>query len=168
MSILAGIGLDSAFKFAGGLLDRIWPKSATMEEKVAAITQIAPLIEDRDDTIVGHQKDIIVAEMQQGDNYTKRARPTVVYAGLVFMAVVYVIIPSIIKVILAISIATKAPGELATTKAVIAELAGLTRLELPQEFWWAWSSVVGIWAIGRTAEKRGMANKLVQMITGNK
>ena len=165
---IAGIGIDSAFNFAQGIIDRVWPKAATMEEKAQAIAAIAPLIEDRDDTVVNAQKEIIVAEMNQSDTYTKRARPSVIYAGLLFIGLVYVVIPSIIKAILAISIATKAPGELATTKAVIAELAGLTRLELPTEFWVAWGSVVSIWSIGRSVEKKGMANKLVSMITGNK
>lgn len=169
MSILAGgIAVDTAIKFAGKIMDRVWPKQATTEEKMAAISQIAPLIEDRDDVIVGHQKDIIVSEMAQGDLYTKRARPTVVYAGLAFIMIVNVLIPSIIKVILIINITTSDPGELSTLKSVVAELTGLTSLQLPTEFWWAWSSVVGIWAIGRTAEKRGVANRLVEMITGNR
>lgn len=37
---------------------------------------------------------IIVAELQQGDNYTKRARPTVVYFGLLVIFYNYCVIPT--------------------------------------------------------------------------
>ena len=173
MSILASAiagktVVGSALDFAGGLLDRIWPKQASMDDKMKAIAQIAPLIENRDNEIVSDQKDIIMSEMAQGDNYTKRARPTVVYAGLAFIGIVNVLIPSIIKIILAGWILFGDPAEMIKVKSAMKELDSLTSLQLPGEFWFAWSSVVGIWAIGRSAEKRGVANKIVEMITGSK
>ena len=45
---------------------------------------------------------ILVAELNQGDNYTKRARPTVVYGGLGFIAINYVIAPIVMWLTFAI------------------------------------------------------------------
>ena len=41
---------------------------------------------------------ILVAELQQGDTYTKRARPTVVYFGLVMIALNYFVLPALLLV----------------------------------------------------------------------
>jgi len=151
-------GLGSAFDFAKGIMDRFFPKKATEEEKLQIVAQLAPMIEARDLTIVEAQKSIIVAEMQQGDNYTKRARPTVVYAGLAFIALVHVVVPVTVAFVSAFS----------TSPEPVAVLTNLKTLTLPEEFWWAWTSVCGIWAVGRSMEKRGVSNKLVEMLTGNK
>ena len=50
------------------------------------------LINDREKQIhdtykheINASKEVIVAELQQSDNFTKRARPTVIYAGLLFI-----------------------------------------------------------------------------------
>ena len=90
------------------------------------------------------QREITVAELRQDDEYTKRARPTIVYTGLVIMAVNYAVAPW------------------------LARLAGtdLPPVEFPEAFWIAWGGVVGVYAIGRTAEKRGAANRLTRLITG--
>ena len=88
---------------------------------------------------------IMVAEMQQGDNYTKRARPTIIYFGLVSIFLSYMLIP-IIQMLLGIEVVP---------------------LDLPKEFWVAWGGVVGVYAIGRSAEKRGTRNKVTSFITGN-
>jgi hypothetical protein len=88
---------------------------------------------------------VLVAELTQGDNYTKRARPTVVYGGLIMIGINYVIAP------------------------FLAQLFGAGALEpfqLPMEFWAAWGGVVATWSIGRSLEKANMGNKLSHMITG--
>lgn len=88
---------------------------------------------------------IITAELNQGDNYTKRARPTVVYFGLVVILYNYCIIPT------------------------IQMLKGLTleTFNLPTEFWIAWGGIVATWSIGRSSEKRGNKDKITSFITGN-
>lgn len=105
---------------------------------------------------------IIVAELNQGDKFTKRARPAIVYWGILLITICYVIFPLITGLILTLQ------GELIVTlengNKVINQLP---TIKLPQEFWWAWSSVVGIYAIGRSAEKYGVRNKMVDAITGN-
>ena len=88
---------------------------------------------------------IIEAELNQGDNFTKRARPTTVYFGLVVIFYNYCVIPTI-QMIKGIS---------------------LSPFELPTEFWVAWGGIVATWSVGRSAEKRGTRNKVTSLITGN-
>ena len=109
-------------------------KEYELEEKAMEATQ----------SIVDAQKSVIVAEMGQGDNYTKRARPTLVYAGLGFIFLNHVFCP------------------------MFAFFTGraIPNMNLPGEFWTAWSAVVGIWSIGRTFERRGNTTKTVKAITG--
>jgi len=87
---------------------------------------------------------IMVAELNQGDAYTKRARPTVIYMGLAYIGLVHVFLP------------------------IAAFISGskLPEIYLPSEFWWAWGSVVSVYGIGRTLEKNGIQNKVISMITG--
>lgn len=87
---------------------------------------------------------VLIAELQQGDKFTKRARPGVVWCGLAFIGFNHVIGPW------------------------IAAAAGATppNIELPEQFWWAWGGIVSTWVIGRSAERRGIRNKAVDLITG--
>lgn len=87
---------------------------------------------------------VLVAELTQGDNFTKRARPSVVYIGLIFIALNHVIGPWA-----AYFIGTEIP-----------------EITLPTEFWVAWGGIVATWSIGRTMEKRGQHNKMTGAITG--
>lgn len=87
---------------------------------------------------------ILVAELQQGDNFTKRARPSVVYFGLFMIAMNYLVVPLI-------SVIT---GN------------GIQSFPLPGEFWAAWGGIVGTWAIGRSFEKAGANNRFTRALTG--
>ncbi len=133
-------------ELAKGIMDKIWPPAADPNLKMQAQMVIEQAIQQRENTVVEAQKSIIVAEMQQGDDYTKRARPTLVYAGLIFIFLVHVFLP------------------------IIAFYKGgpIPVLSLPEEFWWAWGSVVGIWSIGRSIERNGVGGKIVGAITGGK
>lgn len=142
-NILSG-GLGSVIGKVGAVVDGL---HLSGEEKQNFKLQMESLLQQRDaeveETIrteLGAKERVLVAELQQGDSYTKRARPTVVYAGLVFIFVNYTIAP----------------------------LLGLGALELPAEFWVAWGGIVATWSIGRSAEKRGTRNKLISTITGSK
>lgn len=140
-------GLGSVADLAKGLVDRFLPAKMTGAEKAQAQIQLQEVLDKRETALIESQKSIIVSEMQQADNYTKRARPTLVYAGLLFICLVHVLFP-----IAAFFSGKPMPAS----------------LTLPAEFWWAWSGVCGVWVIGRSAEKKGVAGKLVNMITGNK
>ena len=115
------------------------------EEKAMARLKMESLIQERESEVeqtirkeLESKERIIVAELQQSDNFTKRARPSVIYAGLVFIAWNYVVAPT----------------------------AGLGSFELPSEFWIGWSGIVATYSIGRSAEKRGVRNKMTAGITG--
>ena len=93
------------------------------------------------------KESILVAELQQGDGYTKRARPTVVYYGLLAIFFNYSVI----------ALRSMANGG-ETPKP----------FDLPTEFWIAWGGIVGTWSIGRSAERRGARNKVTSLVTGSK
>lgn len=99
-------------------------------------------------TEINARADIIKAELAQGDKYTKRARPTIIYIGLGFICIVHVIIPLL---------AFLFPGLQYDPNKFV----------LPQEFWWAWGTVVSVYGAGRTIEKRGITNKFTQLATGS-
>ena len=92
-------------------------------------------------------KEIVVAELNQGDNYTKRARPTVVYAGLIFILLelfglrIYMV------------------------NSIDSSMVSNSN-EIFKYFLLSWSGVVGVYSVGRTAEKRGIRNAWTSAITG--
>ena len=92
-------GLSTAFGFAKSILDKVWPPEADPNKKLEVAAALEEALQKRDSSIISAQKEIIVAEMNQGDNFTKRARPSVVYMGLVFIALVHVLFPIAIKLI---------------------------------------------------------------------
>ena len=89
---------------------------------------------------------ILVAELNQKDNFTKRARPTVVYFGLLMIALNYFVVP-----LLTLLFGTES-----------------ITFELPTEFWTAWGGIVATWAIGRSVEKVKGANPFTKIATGAK
>ena len=128
----------------GGVIDNL---HTSQEEKDAAKLAVLKLQETNDlaieETIraeLGAKERILVAELTQGDKFTKRARPSVVYFGLLAIAFNYSIAPAV----------------------------GWGVFDLPTEFWVAWGGIVSTWSIGRSAEKRGSRSKAVQAITGSR
>jgi hypothetical protein len=93
---------------------------------------------------LGAKERVLVAELQQGDKFTKRARPMVVYSGLV---------------IIFLDISARYISHFGENP--------IPETMVPTEFWVAWGGVVGTWVIGRTAEKVGIRKKLVGAVTGN-
>lgn len=125
----------------------------TDKDRLEFQTEMENLLQQRDSEIeqtiraeLGAKERVLVAELQQDDKYTKRARPTVVYAGLVFIAFNYILIPMLGRFIPEVS---------------------AEPLVLPEEFWIAWGGICSAWVIGRSAEKRGVRNKLTRTMTGN-
>ena len=134
----------------------------SQEEKDAAKLAMEELLQQRDSEIeetirteLGAKERVLVAEMQQGDPYTKRARPSIVYVGLAMMIINFSLIP------LVTSIAN-----------IFGASFEVAIKNFPEEFWWAWSGVVGTWSIGRSLERRGVSTNVgrnvVGTITGNK
>jgi len=138
-------GFGAVADLASGILDRFFPPKMDEGEKARVQLELQKMLQTRETALLDAQKSIIVSEMNQGDNFTKRARPMIVYVGLLFIFLVHVLLPS-----LAFFSARELPS-----------------LGLPDQFWWAWGGVCSIWVVGRSYEKNGAVNKVVSAITGN-
>lgn len=124
----------------------------TQEDKMRFMVEFEQVLQRRDSEIeqtlraeMTAKAQIIVAEMASGDNYTKRARPTVVYFGLWAIFFNYMFIP-LVQMVSGMQVAA---------------------FDLPTEFWLAWGGIVGTWSLGRSAEKMGKANRGTEMLTGS-
>lgn len=158
MPILDIIG--AATSFAKDIVDRFFPKQMSAAEKAQAALEIQRLVEARDHTLITASKEIMVAELQQADKYTKRARPTIIYVGLGAVVFTHVFVPFANRVIEWITIAKYG--------ALPEALIQLPSISLPTDFWYVWGGVCSVYALGRTAEKKGIRHSIVGMITGNK
>jgi hypothetical protein len=139
-------GLGSIASLAKGIINKFVPDKMGSAEKAALQIQLQEVLQRRENAVIEAKKGVLIAELQQSDNYTKRARPTVVYGGLLFILLVHVILP------------------------IVAFMKGspVPELSLPGEFWWTWGGICSVWSVGRTAEKGGMKNKAIELITGKK
>lgn len=144
----AGTAVDLAEGVAG-IVDRF---VQTKEEKAQVMLELEALIQKRDSELeqtiraeLGAKERVMVAELQSGDNYTRRARPTMAYFGMAVIGLNYVVLPWG-----GFFIGSPMPDP----------------ISLPSEFWWAWGGVVSVWSLGRTMERRGSKNNLVTMING--
>ena len=143
----------------GGVVDRF---ITTGDEKNKFKLEAAALIASRDSELeqtlrveIDAKARIIEAEMQSGDNFTKRARPSIVYVGLVAMLWNYVLFPTILR--------------FAT---LFSANVDISPLDLPTQFWATWGAVCGTWVIGRSVEKKAVKqgeepNRLTRLITGS-
>ena len=138
-------GVGSVADLATTVINKLWP-TADPNEKLKAQVELQQVLEQRETLLLDTQKQVMVAELAQQDNYTKRARPTIVYCGLMFIFLVHVAFPLI----------------------VFFSGKPMPTLNLPEEFWWAWTGVSGVWILGRSFEKQGSTSKLIQAITGSK
>ena len=149
ISDILGGSVGTIVKQVGAVIDKF---TLSGEEKEKFKIEMEDLLQRRDSEVektiraeLQAKERILVAELQQGDRYTKRARPTVVYAGLGFIFLNYCIIPA----------AQSIAGVM------------IEPFALPTEFWVGWSGIVATWSIGRSAEKRGVRTKLTSAITGS-
>ncbi|MBA3031031.1 MAG: hypothetical protein FP816_19765 [Desulfobacteraceae bacterium] len=155
MDIKTDIG--SALDFAKSLVDRWFPPSANPEDKLKASIELEKMLNDRENVLVQAKASIMTAEMNQEDKYTKRGRPTIIYAGLAFIGLVHVVFPIIAWAALVIKGGT----------------ITLPAIALPDEFWMAWGGAVSIYILGRSSEKAGgevggLMGKMYGMISGAK
>jgi hypothetical protein len=155
MSTLSNIfsgSLTGIINSVSGIIDRFTlSKEEKQEFKLemqSRLMQKEKELEETYRTELESRADIIKSEMAQGDRFTKRARPTIIYGGLIFIFIVYVLVP------------------------VIAYMAGaspddMPGITLPDEFWWAWGTVVSVYGAGRSVEKIGVVNRATQLMTGS-
>ena len=148
LSNLLGGGIGEIIGKVGGIVDDL---NLSGEEKQQFKIQLETLLQKRDSEVeqtirieLQAKERVLVAELQQSDKFTKRARPMVVYAGLAFIGINYVIVP------------------------IVGLIAGqlINPIQLPVEFWAGWSGIVATWSIGRSFEKSGSRNRVTSVITG--
>jgi len=130
--------------FVGGLVHSGEEKAEHQLKLEHLKSDLAIKIEEVMIVEMNAKKSIIIAEMQQGDLFTKRARPSIIYGGIL-MAMLETGLNAA-----AYFQGFEPPGSF-----------------VPGQFWLAWTGIAGSWVIGRSAEKRGMQNKLISAITGN-
>jgi len=163
LSTILGGSAGSIVKEVGNIADRF---HLSGEEKQQFKLEMESLLQKRDSELeqtlrqeLQAKEQVLVAELSQGDNYTKRARPTVVYFGLGLIFLNYCLIPGLQ---LLMGAQSSCPTGSNPTDCHIAG-----GIELPAEFWWAWGGIVGTWAIGRSFEKAGASNRLIRAVTGS-
>jgi hypothetical protein len=151
-SKIIGGGLGTLVEQVGGVVDKF---HLSGEEKQRFKLELESLLQKRESEMestlrsqLQAKERILVAELQQGDSYTKRARPTVVYVGLGFIFFNYCLVPLIAHL----------SGN---------QQAGL-KMDLPPGFWAGWSGIVATWSVGRTFEKKGVHNRWTRAITGSR
>jgi len=134
------------------------------EEKLAARNALTSKILDYaaklDETYqkeLEAKRDIIVAELGQEDLYTKRGRPTILYGGLVFIGINYVLAPLIGRLMGFL----RSLGEVTPAQALALSELSKPLADLPPEFWWAWGGVAGIYVLARSTDKAGSVANLL-------
>lgn len=140
-------GLDEGLKviLAGDLTDKVKLDEAI---KQLAIRQAAIVDNQAQETLEAIKAKITLEELKQSDIFTRRARPTIVYAGLLFIFILNVFIP-----LIAFFNGSQIP----------------INLKLPDEFWFSWSGVVSVWVLGRSYEKvNGVTGSISSFINGKK
>lgn len=152
LSKLFSGGISDVVDSVGGLLDKFTLSKEEKEEikleMQSRLIQVENELEQTYRKELDARADIIKSEMAQGDSFTKRARPSIIYAGLIFIFIVHVLVPVIAYI-------GGTPNE------------SLPVINLPEEFWWAWATVVGVYGAGRSAEKLGVTNKITNLATGS-
>lgn len=144
---------------ANNILDRVLPDKLDGPERAEAVLKIQQMIAEHDTATTNAQRDVIVAELEQGDKYTKRARPTIVYGGLIAIGINHVLIPFVNRIAEWVALAKGSD---------LTAFGNISPINLPAEFWYAWTGVCSVYAVGRSMEKRGARNAIVGFITGNK
>ena len=149
ISNILGGSLTDVVNGVGSVVDEF---HLSGEEKLKFKLEMESLLPKRDSEIeqtlrseLQAKQEILVAELTQGDNYTKRARPTVVYAGLGFIVLNYCIVPIF---------------------GLLFKGVSFPALDLPPEFWYGWSGIVATWSVGRSYEKRNRSTTASKLITG--
>lgn len=115
------------------------------------------LLQEREKTVQKTLQDelevkrgILISELNQGDTYTKRARPTVIYAGLVFILMEMLGLRHLLLQVMKLG-----PDVIKSSN------------EIFRFFLASWAGVVGVYTIGRSYEKHGASTPLSRGITGN-
>ena len=146
----------AADSIVGGLTSVFDDLHLSGEEKAEIVQKAAMVVTERlrvaNEAITARFEmvaKIIESDNKSGDNFTRRARPSVVYFGLFVIFWNYVLMPTV----------------------VIFIEAEFTAVVLPVEFWVTWGGITATWTVSRSAERvasnnGAKPNKLLDMING--
>lgn len=139
--------IADTLKSAFGLVDDL---HTSEEEKSSLKIKLQELFNQHQrDVMANYNKemqsvrDVIVAELNQDDNYTKRARPTVLYLFIVIVMLNYCIFPFINHF---------------TVKP-------LPLIDLPPEAWQMFQWIFGVYGVGRSVEKMSGTDPVKKMFS---
>lgn len=147
ISKIMASGVTEAAERIGGVVNEFAANHTGKKERDVKIMQILADQGNAQISLVSKELDvrskIMIAELTQDDKWTKRARPMIIYTGLV---------GAILE---------------GFEKIPFTEM----QFQLSPDFWKGWTIAVGIYALGRSAEKVGATGglgKMAEWVTGNK
>jgi hypothetical protein len=161
LSNLIGGGAKGIIEGVAEAADRF---ITTGDEKNKFVVEVEKLVTERmgmmeqsaRDTVKARME-VIVAELQHGDEYTKRTRPMIARWGLYTIMWNHAAVPTLGGLV---------KFALAAAGSDIAAAVNVAPIDLPTEFWVAWGGIVGTYAVGRSFEKFGVRNPLTSAATG--
>ena len=121
MGFISKFVLGGVFDKLSGVFDDL---HLSKEEKGRLEIEMEGALRKTLEIEISSREKVLVAELSQGDLYTKRARPSVVYFGLVLILI----------------------------QALLLYL-GREPLPIPAIFWMGWSAIVASYGVGRSFEK---------------
>jgi hypothetical protein len=110
---------------------------------IKAEADIAAGVEESYQQELKSKTEIMVAELKQDDKFTKRVRPTLLYAGLAMIVLDFLLRWACVFI----------------GKEVLA-------FTIPSFFQEIWAGLCMVYIVSRSSEKKGTGNKLTKLITG--
>jgi len=104
--------------------------------------------------VIEAKEHVMIAELQQGDPYTKRTRPLILRRGFYMIMCAYGWMIAVRPLLVSFGMDIPEPPDLA--------------IALFEKFVYTWSALTGTYILGRGAEKVGAGGKIISMITGSK
>jgi hypothetical protein len=157
ISNLFSNGAGGLLSGIGGIIDKFQLSPKDREQmKLEMEGLLMQKEKDAEDTYrleLQSKTQVMQAELAQGDNYTKRARPTIIYAGLIFILLELFGLRHFFMSLM--------------FKDDVLKIMTKSSDDIFQTFLITWASVAGVYSIGRTVEKSGKANQVTNFITGS-
>lgn len=141
---MLGALVSAATSAAQQIVGHFFPGEPTPEQeaqRAADVLVMEKLILDHDATMAEAQRDVLVAELTQGDNFTKRARPWMIYSGLIVIAYNTIVVSLLNGIV-----------------ALFGNEPAFVQLPVEPMFWTAWGGATSLYVWNRDRTKqRGMA-----------
>lgn len=144
---LGGIFAGGVREVVGGVVSVFDDLHTSPEERAELEARVGEIVNERmrvvQEGVRGRMEmvaRVIEAEAKHGNAYTKAARPSIVYTGLLIHA----------------------------ANALLPLLGFGEQIEVDPNFTYVWGGVCSVWVAGRSAEKMGHYGKVSSAITGNK